>query len=62
MAQKMVTVIKNFIGLHSDTKPASSSVPNGAKFHSVDTDEYWIFLDSMWERIGVDEFMETALM
>lgn len=48
MAAILMTAIKSFIGLSTDTKP--TSVPDGSTYHSVDTGDQWIFFNGMWER------------
>jgi hypothetical protein len=64
MAEKLVATIKRWQGLHSDDKPlvsATSTVPEGATFHAIDTGEKWIHFNGMWERDGNEE-LETQIM
>lgn len=49
MAVKMVSTIKRWQGLSTDTKP-SSDVPEGSTYHAVDTGEEYVYFDGTWER------------
>ena len=59
MAVQLVTTVKNFIGLSSDSKPAAA--PVGSFFHETDTGNDFLWDGSSWgEKGGGSATAETA--
>jgi hypothetical protein len=47
MAVSLVTVIRWFVGLSTDTKP--DDAPAGSRFLEFDTPSWWIFDGANWQ-------------